>query len=60
MGVRWMKKCVGSSGETLTKAINVGAAAAAAAWRGGGNPTEPESVKTLLQLHLTSCPPAVD
>lgn len=29
----------------LTKAINAGAAAG---WRGGGNPTEPESVKTFL------------
>lgn len=30
----------------LTQAINVGAADAA--WRGGGNPTEAESVKTFL------------
>lgn len=33
-------------GKMLTKAINVGGAATA--WGGGGNPTEPESVKTFL------------
>ena len=47
-GNHGIKMCQRSSGKMLTKAINVGAAAAAAGWRGGGNPTEPGSVKTFL------------